>query len=276
MKRYLGKKGFTLVEIIVVLVILAILSALLIPSMVGWIDDAQAKACMTELSGICRSYQAEAAQYAYVVNDPAPLLAAAAEDWDGDYTGGTTFTCPCGNWGTFSYASDNAAIASILCTKHGGRAESLDGAISYAWTLPWTTNLAYKSIHEYFYQRGGGGQKPAGSSLDSTGSNYAPLASQELRKLGVDTDTMDWRIYKTTNNGNLNTYEVYWTDGKISMADVAAGTVFNCTKVTLTIDKNGSTTNVGALEKGTVTVERKAGDGQDIPVIDNDSFTPTP
>ena len=34
------KKGFTLVEVIVVLVILAILAAILVPSMVGWIDKA--------------------------------------------------------------------------------------------------------------------------------------------------------------------------------------------------------------------------------------------
>ncbi|MDO4571955.1 MAG: prepilin-type N-terminal cleavage/methylation domain-containing protein [Clostridia bacterium] len=40
LKKRLGKKGFTLVEVIVVLVILAILAAILIPSMVGWIEKA--------------------------------------------------------------------------------------------------------------------------------------------------------------------------------------------------------------------------------------------
>lgn len=41
-------KGFTLVEVIVVLVILAILAAILIPSMVGWIDEASQKQYVTE------------------------------------------------------------------------------------------------------------------------------------------------------------------------------------------------------------------------------------
>jgi type IV pilus assembly protein PilA len=43
-----NKKGFTLVEVIVVLVILAILAAILIPSMIGWIDKANDKTALVE------------------------------------------------------------------------------------------------------------------------------------------------------------------------------------------------------------------------------------
>lgn len=46
LKKRLGKKGFTLVEIIVVLVILAILAAIMIPSMVKWIDKAEEKSAV--------------------------------------------------------------------------------------------------------------------------------------------------------------------------------------------------------------------------------------
>ncbi|MCQ4638026.1 prepilin-type N-terminal cleavage/methylation domain-containing protein [Anaerovorax odorimutans] len=42
------KKGFTLVEVIVVLVILAILAAILIPSMIGWIRKANEKTVLVE------------------------------------------------------------------------------------------------------------------------------------------------------------------------------------------------------------------------------------
>ena len=44
-----GKKGFTLVEVIVVLVILAVLASILIPSMVKWIDKAKEKEVYTEI-----------------------------------------------------------------------------------------------------------------------------------------------------------------------------------------------------------------------------------
>ncbi len=42
-----NKKGFTLVEVIVVLVILAILAAVLVPSMIGWIQKAEEKSAIT-------------------------------------------------------------------------------------------------------------------------------------------------------------------------------------------------------------------------------------
>ncbi len=51
-KTYLGKKGFTLIEVIIVLVILAILAALLVPAMTGYVDIANENVCLVE----CRHF----------------------------------------------------------------------------------------------------------------------------------------------------------------------------------------------------------------------------
>jgi type IV pilus assembly protein PilA len=57
-----NKKGFTLVEIIVVLVILAILAAILIPSMVGYISKAQKKTAIVEARSVTLAAQTLASE----------------------------------------------------------------------------------------------------------------------------------------------------------------------------------------------------------------------
>ncbi|OFV70167.1 prepilin-type N-terminal cleavage/methylation domain-containing protein [Acetobacterium wieringae] len=58
-----GKKGFTLVEIIVVLVVLAILAAFIIPTMLGFVADAKGKAYIAEAREVYVAAQAVATEY---------------------------------------------------------------------------------------------------------------------------------------------------------------------------------------------------------------------
>lgn len=53
-----NQKGFTLVELIVVLVILAILAAFTIPAMLGFVNDAKAKALVSQTREVYMAYQA--------------------------------------------------------------------------------------------------------------------------------------------------------------------------------------------------------------------------
>lgn len=57
--RKLRNKGFTLVELIVVLIILAILAAALVPSLLGYIDEAKSKKDVEEASALMTAIQSE-------------------------------------------------------------------------------------------------------------------------------------------------------------------------------------------------------------------------
>jgi type IV pilus assembly protein PilA len=58
-----NSKGFTLVEIIVVLVILAVLAAFTIPTMLGFVNEAKGKAYIAEAREVYVAAQATATEY---------------------------------------------------------------------------------------------------------------------------------------------------------------------------------------------------------------------
>lgn len=59
-KQKINDKGFTLVELIVVLVILAILAAILVPALLGYIDRARGSQVLLNAKSVMTAAQAEA------------------------------------------------------------------------------------------------------------------------------------------------------------------------------------------------------------------------
>lgn len=72
--KKLNKKGFTLIELIVVIAILAILSAILIPAITGYIT----KATDAKNKANCRSFYAQVSMAVMLGNDPEPASSATA------------------------------------------------------------------------------------------------------------------------------------------------------------------------------------------------------
>ena len=113
-----GKKGFTLVEIMIVVAIIGLLAAIAIPSFVKARSDARAKACVNNL----RLIDAAKEQWAMATNKPNGYNAAAAftaieiGEINEYLKGGVTPTCPAkgiydyttiGTNPTCSYAATN-------------------------------------------------------------------------------------------------------------------------------------------------------------------------
>lgn len=85
-----NQKGFTLVELIVVLVILAILAAFTIPAMLGFVNDAKAKAYVAEAREVKMAYQSAVTEIA--TENKAPEGSSIEAAVSGTYTDTTVGT----------------------------------------------------------------------------------------------------------------------------------------------------------------------------------------
>ncbi|MDD4508814.1 MAG: prepilin-type N-terminal cleavage/methylation domain-containing protein [Eubacteriaceae bacterium] len=79
-KRQFRQAGFTLVEIIVVLVVLAILAAFTIPAMLGFVEDARSKATIAQAREVYTAGQSAAGEM-YGVYDGGTLTEEAYSDY---------------------------------------------------------------------------------------------------------------------------------------------------------------------------------------------------
>jgi len=82
-----NSNGFTLIELIIVLVILAILAAFTIPAMLGFVGNSKEKLCESARSDCLRYYQTQATEKLPITREEAiPILAKAIQNSYGDAT----------------------------------------------------------------------------------------------------------------------------------------------------------------------------------------------
>ncbi|MBC3899900.1 prepilin-type N-terminal cleavage/methylation domain-containing protein [Acetobacterium malicum] len=105
-----NEKGFTLTEIIVVLVILAVLAAFAIPTMLGFVSHSQESLCDTQRKDIVRLFETQSRM------TPGLNINTFAEENYGD----EAHLCPGGGicYGYSYYESENQAVGVMYCSEH--------------------------------------------------------------------------------------------------------------------------------------------------------------
>lgn len=163
------KKGFTLVELIVVLVILAIVSAISIPALTGYIDKSKEKQCRTRREALVGRLEEERAFNASATMQTV-LAGLSGEDEE-------LQTCPVtGN--AYKAENDNA----VTCDEHGTSATLSDGTnLQSARTLTTTSvtaktetgnnNNSNDNNNNNNETPSGGGSSESGGTPETSGSS---------------------------------------------------------------------------------------------------------
>lgn len=202
------KQGFTLTELIIVIAVLAILAAILVPLMVGYIGEAQRGVCLADIAAVERTYTygrvlAEAREGSLDDAGYLTLLQDEVEEVypDADVTGSTiTGVCPAG--GSYSATIKEGALT-LECSEHGTVIKQFSEALA-----------GTAKLNEFF-------SKYPNSNLDSSASQTNSWASQVAEELlttkKLDLTGKSWCAVKSGTG-----YKIYWLNFDIST--VTAGT----------------------------------------------------
>lgn len=256
----LDQKGFTLIEMIVVIVIIAILAAIGVPAIMKYIDDARDTRLIAQAHSVLTASKAMGAELS--AKDQLATLAQDQVLWDeiienADVDGTlvdlslNTQKSASGDFvwftsNTYVYYHDEDQSFEIL-----DEWDTTSSLIERVHNTLTNNEAIAKQISDYF-------QKVSGNSLDSEGINHAPELLEALRQEGFDTSRFSFRIYQQPS---IHTITI--SDQKITTDSVGAS-------INVTQFDYGKQAFTGAYVKktGSAIVSVKTVEGKKVPYID--------
>ena len=152
MKQYKHRQkqgGFTLVELIVVIAIIGILAVLVVPSVSGYVQKAQATTCQRNIQNAAQMLDQVVAQDMGTYSDGDKLndLLKNIMENNGDYFN-KPVKCPSGGTYTYSasWAPNGSLQCTIICSKHSG----IEGSKTVAQKVDKTSSVYMDEVLDLF------------------------------------------------------------------------------------------------------------------------------
>lgn len=269
------ERGFSLIELIIAIAILIILTGLLAPQFMKYIEKSRKAACLHAMDTIAEEYlaglidlgKAPDADAAVQVlnkiiaehggNDKGTEISSIVYAYDGLCKSGGKYRCQLVN---------NLEAVRIECSKHGEWEMDIVTLHSLLTNMDLNSyqGVKHKNLAEFFANN-----TTLDSEAISTDTNngygeygsFAKVVAEELSKQGLNIKNKSWTMRKGAKG-----YILYLTDSKITLEDVSSENEITC--------KMYDTAN-GTVVSGTIKVERQEIiKGKPYPVIKVNSWNP--
>lgn len=265
-------RGFSLIELIIAIAILIILTGLLAPQFMKYIEKSRKAACLHAMNTIAEEYLAGITDLGKAPDADAAVqvLNKIIEDHGGSDKGTEissivyAYDGLCKSSGKYrcQLVNDLQAVK-IECSKHGEWEMDIVTLHSLLTNMDLGSyGATHKKLSDFFVNNDTLDSEAIATDPDAYKGygSFAKVVAEELSKQGLNIKNKSWMMCKGKNG-----YILYLTDNKIDLAD--KGKTITCKQYV-----TSSGTGQGTVTSGTVTVDGKRVKGGEYPVIRNGSF----
>lgn len=213
MRRNQSRRGFTLMEMLIVIAIIAILIAIAIPMLFSAVKRAKETACLANRTNLEH-------EIAYTYLEHAASFEEVTDTFDDQYIEEHGYTCPSGSELFIKYEGASGQY-SVICQKHGGRDASYNLADIMSNFLKNNDSSEMKDFVERLKTRPGKKIDQIDSAVASK-SPWAQVIQEQLAKATGDEIGKGMTTTWTLCNAQLDdqdefkdNYTIYWSSQDI-------------------------------------------------------------